>query len=139
MDSSGPELSRPAAEPAAAAPPAAPGPPADEDRRVEELLRVNTRLAAEVRSLSTGRSQAPRQDSMPASRRLARLIAERDAIEAHFQEALAGQREQRGAIEQLRTHVAQLEADNAELAATVAHLRSGPRGAARRLFARIAR
>jgi chromosome segregation ATPase len=128
MDSESPQLS------AAGSPR-----PSEEDRRVEELLRVNGRLAAEVRSLTLGRTEAPRSAAMPVARRIGTLIDERDAYAEHLREAQRGVREVNEAMEQARVHIAALERDNAELAATVTHLRSGPRGALRRLLARFDR
>ncbi|HEX6667052.1 MAG TPA: hypothetical protein VF081_10715 [Solirubrobacterales bacterium] len=100
--------------------------------RVEELLRVNARLAAEVRSLTLGRTDAPRSGSMPVSRKLGKLIDERDALEQHL-------RETNEVLKVSQAHRAELERDNAELAATVAGLRSGLRGLVRRLFSRFSR
>lgn len=100
--------------------------------RVEELLRVNARLGAEVRSLTLGRTGAPRSGSMPVSRKLGKLIDEREALEQHL-------RETNEVLKVSQAHRAELERDNAELAAAVASLRSGPRGLVRRLFARFSR
>ncbi|HEY3491463.1 MAG TPA: hypothetical protein VGK43_00830, partial [Solirubrobacterales bacterium] len=58
-----------------------------EDPRVEELLRVNAELAAEVRNLTLGYSDAPRPAGMPTTRRLGRLIEERDQLQAELEEA----------------------------------------------------
>lgn len=111
-------------------PAGAAGADADEDRRVEELLRVNARLAAEVRSLTLGRTGAPRSAAMPTSRRIGTLIDERDTLTKQLAEA-------QNAVEAGRAHREDLERDNAELAAAVTRLRSGPRGILRRLFARL--
>jgi len=107
-------------------------PEADDERRVEELLRVNARLAAEVRSLALGRVDAPRSGSMPVARRLAALAAERETLRAEVADL-------RAALAADHAHRVSLERDNAELAAELARLRSGPRGLLRRLAARLPR
>lgn len=71
------------------------------DHGVEELLRINGELAAEIRSLRAGKTEAPRSATMPAARRLAGLIGERD----RWQEE----------AEQLRGQLQQVEAHNREL------------------------
>jgi len=111
----------------------------ERDPRVEELLRVNARLAAEVRSLAQGRTSAPRSTATPVARRIAALSAERDGLLATRDELTAELHGARLALEGDRVHRESLERDNAELAATVAHLRSGARGALRRVLARIGR
>lgn len=103
-----------------------------EDRRVEELLRVNARLAAEVRSLTLGHTEVPRQTAMPAARRLGTVIDERDALT----EQLAATRV---ALEAGRAHRQELERVNADLNDVVQNLRAGPHGLLRRVFARLHR
>ena len=98
--------------------------------RFDELLRVNAELAAEVRRLSTGGSDMPRPGGMPTSRRLGRIIEERDALGV---EAV----EMRAELERSRVHCGELERRNAELAAEVGRLRGGLRGMLRRARARL--
>lgn len=100
------------------------------DERVEELLRVNEQLAAEVRNLSLGYSDTPRPGGMPTSRRLGRLIDERDARDAE----LAATRVELEAIKSDRDG---LERQNQELAHEVARLSTGFRGLLRRLRGRL--
>lgn len=104
----------------------------DEDRRVEELLRVNARLAAEVRSLSLGRTEVPRQTAMPAARRLGTVIDERDALAEQLQAT-------QNAVDAGREHRRELEQVNAELHEAIQNLRAGPRGLPRRVSARLHR
>lgn len=91
--------------------------------RVEELLRINNALAAELRSLSTGRTDAPRATAMPTARRIAVLLDERDTLAAE--------------LESTRAHRDEIERRNAELAAEITRLRRGLRGYVRRTRARI--
>jgi len=100
------------------------------DERVEELLRVNERLAAEVRNLTLGYSQTPRPAGMPASRRLGKLLAERDRLAAELEATKAG-------LEEVSGHRAGLEAQNQELAREVALLSEGFGGVLRNLRARL--
>jgi hypothetical protein len=103
-----------------------------EDPRVEELLRVNAELAAEVRNLTLGYADAPRPAGMPTTRRLGRLIEERDQLQAELGVA-------RTELEASVRHRAELEQRQAELVAQIAELRMGPRGGLRRLRARLLR
>jgi len=101
-----------------------------EDPRVEELLRVNAELAAEVRNLTLGYADAPRPAGMPTTRRLGRLIEERDRLQEELE---ARQAE----VELISRHRAGLEAQNQELAREVARLHQGFRGLLRQLRARL--
>lgn len=102
----------------------------ERDERVEELLRVNAELAAEVRNLTAGRADGPRPAGMPASRRLARLIAERDEL---LVELYSAQTE----LEAAEEHRAGLERQNQELAAEIARLSTGLPGMLRRFRGRL--
>ena len=101
-----------------------------EDPRVEELLRVNAELAAEVRNLTLGYADAPRPAGMPTSRRLARLLEERDELH----QELEATREE---LDLISRHRAGLEAQNQELAREVVRLREGFRGSLRQWRARL--
>lgn len=101
-----------------------------ENERVEELLRVNAELAAEVRNLTLGYADAPRPAGMPTSRRLGRLLDERDRLVAELEAVQA----ELGEVSQ---HRAGLEAQNQELAREVARLHHGFRGLLRQLRARL--
>lgn len=103
-----------------------------EDPRVEELLRVNAELAAEVRNLTLGYADAPRPAGMPTTRRLGRLIEERDQLQAELEDARTG-------LEASARHREELEQRQAELVAELAELRMGFRGVLRRLRARLLR
>ncbi|HET9198022.1 MAG TPA: hypothetical protein VFN92_07205 [Solirubrobacterales bacterium] len=96
-----------------------------EDPRVEELLRVNAELAAEVRNLTLGYADAPRPAGMPTTRRLGRLIEERDALQAELEAA-------RSELEGVREDRAGLERQNQEMAAEIARLSAGLFGFMRR-------
>jgi len=101
-----------------------------EDPRVAELLRVNAELAAEVRNLTLGYADAPRPAGMPTTRRLARLIEERDRLQAELDQA-------RTELEQVQAHRAGLESQNQEMAEEIARLSAGLGGFVRRLRARL--
>lgn len=108
-----------------------------ESARVEELLRINAELAAEVRNLTLGFGDAPRPAGMLTSRRIGRLIEERDGAEAELATT-------RAELEGAKEHVAELEAARAdlerqlqELGQEVIRLRAGWKGLARRLRARL--
>jgi hypothetical protein len=103
---------------------------AGDERRVEELLRVNAALAAEVRSLTLGRTDAPRRGSMPTARSLAVILDERDALIEQLEAC-------RGELEATTAQRAELGRQNHELAAEVRRLRSGLRGLLRRTRARL--
>jgi len=103
-----------------------------EDPRVEELLRVNAELAAEVRNLTLGYADAPRPAGMPTTRRLGRLIEERDQLQAELEVA-------RAELESSARHRADLEQRQRELVGQIAELRMGARGMLRRLRARLLR
>ncbi|MGH2974274.1 MAG: hypothetical protein ACRDLL_05310 [Solirubrobacterales bacterium] len=113
------------------------GPGREEEARVEELLRVNAELAAEVRSLRRG--AGARSASVPAARRIARLLADLEfmrgdlasqnvAMEAGRDELAASEDE----LERLRRQVEELQRE-------VTRLRSGTPGILRRVRARILR
>jgi hypothetical protein len=106
--------------------------PQGESLRVEELLRVNTELAAELRNLTLGYADAPRPAGMPTTRRLGRLIEERDGLRAELEEA-------RSELEASARHRGELEQRQAELVEEIAELRMGARGVLRRLRARLLR
>ncbi|HEX6206298.1 MAG TPA: hypothetical protein VFZ29_10895 [Solirubrobacterales bacterium] len=108
-----------------------------EDPRVEELLRVNAELAAEVRNLTLGYSDAPRPAGMPTSRRLGRLIEERDRLQEELEEARREAQRELGRLEEVSRHRAGLEAQNQELAREVVRLREGFRGLLRLWRARL--
>jgi phage shock protein A len=95
------------------------------DERVEELLRANERLAAEVRNLTLGYGDAPRPAGMPTSRRLARMIAEREQLEAD----LAATREE---LDHVKADRNGLERQNQEMAVEIARLSHGLFGFLRR-------
>jgi len=101
-----------------------------EDPRVEELLRVNAQLAAEVRNLTLGYADAPRPAGMPTTRRLGRLIEERDQLQAELAAA-------RAEVEASARHREELERRQEELVEQVAELRMGVRGVLRRLRSRL--
>jgi cell division protein FtsB len=104
------------------------------DERVEELMRANEQLAAEVRNLTLGYSQTPRPAGMPASRRLARLLAERDRLQAELETTRTRLEAE---LEQVTAHRAGLEAQNQELARELALLSEGLGGVLRNLRARL--
>jgi hypothetical protein len=101
-----------------------------EDQRVEELLRVNAELAAEVRNLTLGYADAPRPAGMPTSRRIGRLLDERDRL----REALEATQSE---LENVSLHRAGLEEQNQEMAREVARLREGLGGLLRLWRARL--
>jgi|GEM_PF-1548824 len=101
-----------------------------EDPRVEELLRVNAELAAEVRNLTLGYADSPRPAGMPTTRRLGRLIEERDQLEEELKAT-------RAEMELISKHRAGLEAQNQELAREVALLHEGLGGLLRLWRARL--
>lgn len=109
------------------------------DERVEELLRANERLAAEVRNLSLGYGDAPRPAGMPTSRRLAKLVAERDRLRAELESTRAELDSTRAELELVARHRTGLERQNQELAQEVETLSGGLLSLARRarrLFSR---
>jgi hypothetical protein len=107
-----------------------------EDPRVEELLRVNAELAAEVRNLTLGYADAPRPAGMPTTRRLARLLEERDRLQAELEKA-------RAELDHVQAHRSGLEGQNQEMAVEIvalnARLDAGLAGALRRARARLLR
>jgi predicted nuclease with TOPRIM domain len=111
-----------------------------ESAQVEELLRVNAELAAELRALTAGRSEAPRKGQVPASRGVARLHAERDALRTQLEETRTALEHLQGvqaALEEVSDERLRLSRENEELAAEVARLRAGWQGAMRRLRGRL--
>jgi predicted nuclease with TOPRIM domain len=112
----------------------------DESARVEELLRVNAELAAELRALTGGRAEAPRRGRVPAARGIARLHAEREALQAQLQETQAALEHLQGvqvALDVVSAERERLSRENEELANEVVRLRSGWRGLLRRLSGRL--
>jgi hypothetical protein len=102
----------------------------EEVTREEELLRINAELAAEIRALSQGRAEAPRQGPVPAARGIARLLTERDSLAARLEETEA----------ELAATCADrdgLERQNQEMATEIARLSSGLAGFLRRARARL--
>lgn len=100
-----------------------------EDERVEELLRVNAELAAEIRGLRQDRA-ASRGSAMPAARRVARLVEERDSLAARLEETQTELAAVTGERDSLRRSVEELHGE-------VVRLRSGVRGLLRRARARL--
>lgn len=96
-----------------------------EDPRVEELLRVNAELAAEVRNLTLGYADAPRPAGMPTTRRLGRLMEERDGLRAELGAT-------RSELERVRADRAGLERQNQEMAVELVRLSGGLLGFLRR-------
>lgn len=113
-------------------------------RSFEELLRVNAELAAELRALSSGRIEAPRQGRVPAGREIARLRSEHDAFaprleeaQAQLEAAEAARAATQAALEELQAHREGLERQNQALAAEIAGLRTGLPGLLRRVRRRL--
>lgn len=104
----------------------------ERDERVEELLRVNAELAAEVRNLTLGNANGARPAGMLASRRLGRLIGERDEL---LVELYSVQSE----LELAEKHRSDLEQQNQALAAEIARLSTGLPGMLRRVRGRLRR
>jgi chromosome segregation ATPase len=100
-------------------------PKSDTERRIAELQRVNEELAAELRSLTLGRTGSPRRGSLPASREIAKLRGQRDALEAELEETKARLAEE-------QAHREGLELQNREMAAEIARLSTGLAGVIRR-------
>lgn len=103
-----------------------PGP----DPRIGELIRVNAELAAEFRKLELSPDVAPRSGPLPASRRLASLVADRDSLAARLDAADAE-------LDSIKAEWDRLVSHNRELAAEVRRLRGGGLGLARRAWARL--
>jgi chromosome segregation ATPase len=114
--------------------------------RVGELLRLNAELAAEIRSLTQERTDAPRSGAGSSGRRVARLVAERDAREAE-RDALQAQLDiARTELERTERHRDELAAENEararhidEMGAELSRLRTGFGGLLRRVRARLLR
>jgi hypothetical protein len=100
------------------------------DPRIAELVRVNAELAGEVRRLRLGGEAAPVSGPLPASRRLASLIAERDSLAAQLEATSAE-------LGSIKAESDRLVGHNRELAAEVRRLRGGRLGMARRAWARL--
>lgn len=96
-----------------------------DDERVEELLRANERLAAEVRNLTLGYGDAPRPAGMPTSRRLARLLAERDRLQTELEAT-------REELDHVKADRDGLERQSQEMAVEIARLSHGLFGFLRR-------
>jgi cell division protein FtsB len=111
--------------------------PSEEERRVEELLRVNAELAAEVRRLSLDRGALPRSAAMPAARRVARILAERDSLAAELESARAQGEASAAALAAIEAERDWLRGHVDELHGEVVRLRAGWRGLLRRLRARL--
>lgn len=114
--------------------------------RVEELLRLNAELAAEIRSLTQGRTDAPRSGAGPSGRRLARLVAERDELVAERDSLRAQLDVARTELERTERHRDELAAENEtrarhidEMGAELTRLRTGFGGLLRRVSARLLR
>jgi len=109
------------------------------DPRVEALLRANAELAAELRSVSLSGESARRAAASPATRRLAKLFDERDALASELErersELIAAQQR----IELLNEENARLGVHIHEQAGEIGRLRSGLAGLLRRLRARLLR
>jgi chromosome segregation ATPase len=97
----------------------------DADRRIAALQRVNEELAAELRSLTLGRTGSPRRGSLPASREIARLRGQRDALDAELEETKAQ-------LVEAQAHREGLEQQNRAMAAEIARLSAGLAGVVRR-------
>lgn len=111
-----------------------------EGARMQELLRVNAELAAELRALSAGQVDAPRQGRVPAARSIARLYAEREALTVQLEETQTALEHLQGvqaALDEVSAERERLGRENEELANEVARLRSGWKGLLRRLRGRL--
>jgi phage shock protein A len=95
---------------------------AELERRVEELRRVNERLGRELTEAEAGRRPTM---ATPASRAVAKLVAERDSAETE--------------LAVLRPEVERLRPENEVLRTEVERLRSGSPGLLRRARARLQR
>lgn len=100
------------------------------DPRLAELGRINSELAAELRRCKLSGEAAPHTGVLPAARRLAALIAERDSL---LERSTAAEAE----LGAMKAEWDRLVANNRELAAEVERLRGGRRGLARRAWARL--
>jgi len=116
----------------------------DESPSVEELLRVNAELAAELRALTSGRIDAPRQGRVPAAREIARIRSEHEALAPRLEETQAAlevseaaRAATQAALEQVQAHREGLERQNQALAAEIAGLRTGLPGLLRRMRSRL--
>lgn len=109
----------------------------EENPLVEELLRANAELAAELRSLAAGRAPEPRPGRVPAARGIAHLWGERNTLATRLEETQAALEATQGALEDVQAHREGLERQNQEMAAEIIRLRTGPRGALRRLRGRL--
>lgn len=105
-------------------------PKSDGERRIAELQRVNEELAAEVRSLTLGRTGSPSRGSLPASREIAKLRGQREALAAELEET-------RAQLAEVQAHREGLEQQNREMAAEIVRLGSGWLGLVRRLRGRL--
>jgi cell division protein FtsB len=112
-------------------------PDREEEARVEELLRVNAELAAEVRSLRGG--AGARSASVPAARRIARLLAELESTRGDLAGQNAAVESTRAELAAREEEVVQLRRQADELRREVTRLRSGTLGLLRRTRARFLR
>ncbi len=106
--------------------------PAGESEQLEELLRVNAELAAELRALSAGRAEAPRQGRVSAGRGIGQLRLERDALETRLEETQVALEASQAATESVQAHREGLERQNQEMAVEIVRLKTGMRGLMRR-------
>jgi len=111
----------------------------DEERRVEELLRVNAELAAEIRSLALDRTERPRSSSMPAARRVSKIVEERDSLAAELEAAHTQIEAARAELDAVMEERDWLQRHVDELHREVTRLRSGLGGLLRRVRARLLR
>lgn len=110
-----------------------------EDERVAELERINAELAAEIRDVRLGRIAETRSAAVPSARRLARLIEERDALEAQLREALAERERLERRNRDLDQHNQELGRQIHEQAEELERLHSGLLGLLVRARARLPR
>lgn len=104
----------------------------ERDERVEELLRINAELAAEMRNLTNGHADGPRPAGMLTSRRLGRLIGERDELLVELYSV-------QGELELAEKHRSDLERQNQAMATEIARLSTGLPGMLRRVRGRLRR
>jgi chromosome segregation ATPase len=109
------------------------------DPRVEALLKANAELAAELRSVSLAGAAPPRSAAGPATRRLAKLFDERDALASQLEQQRSELIAAEQRIEALEQEIARLAAHIHEQAGQLERLRSGPAGLFRRVRARLLR
>jgi chromosome segregation ATPase len=108
-----------------------------DQERIRELLQLNSELAAEIRSLKARRSDAPATGQLPAARRLARLVIERDTRAAEAESTKVELSRLSAELDHVRADRDGLERQNRELAAEVARLSAGLAGLLRRARGRL--